>query len=471
MTFNSLAFLVFAAVFLAVWPWVRARTMPRWLWITSMSLLFYGWWDWRYVPLLLTVALANYVAGNLCHYRPTHKALWLALGLVTSLGVLGAFKYSGFAARNLDVLTAMMGGDARYARALPNWLAILPVGISFYTFQAMSYSIDLYRGQLHPARNVWHYLAYLTMFPQLVAGPIERASDLLPQIASWRTLTEDDLWVGLRLVVHGYFKKVVIADNLSTFVDTAFGAPVLSDNGIYWWWVMLAFSAQIYCDFSGYSDIARGLARWMGYQFVANFEHPYLSRSLREFWTRWHTSLSTWFRDYVYIPLGGNRRGMVWGLLAMSLTMVLSGIWHGAAWTFVIWGGLHAGYLAVERITRWPDRLSRMAGGPALAHLIVLILVVVAWVFFRSSSSHQAGHIVAAMFTDCSNWPKLEDRNWMLILCILVGRELYVGAIRRHLEPRLASWRPWLDPVTLAAMIVACILLRGAGGQFIYFQF
>lgn len=471
MAFNSLAFLAFGAIFFVVWPLVRRHDMPRWLWITAMSVFFYGWWNWRYVPLMLVVAIINYYAGNLCYSHPNRKHWWITLGVVTSLGVLAAFKYAGFLAANLDGLAHWLGYDVHAQQSVPAVMHILPLGISFYTFQAMTYSIELYRGELKPAQNFWHYMAFHTLFAQMVAGPIERAVNLLPQVATWRKNSPQEIFLGLQLVVHGFFKKVVIADNLSQFVDSAFQAPVQSDNGAYWWLVMLAFTAQIYCDFSGYSDIARGLARWMGYQFVANFDHPYLARSMRDFWSRWHTSLSTWFRDYVYIPLGGNRHGMVWGLAAMCATMVLSGFWHGAAWTFVVWGALHAIYLAAERLTHWPQRLQKLPGGVALSVLLVLLQVVVAWVFFRATSAEQAGRILAAMARPFEPLPRLEDRNWMLILGIIVCREIYVGALKPLWRGRGTQLRLWLDPVVLAAMIVACIYLRGPGSQFIYFQF
>ena len=225
----------------------------------------------------------------------------------------------------------------------------------------MSYTIDVYRGRMKPVTNLFHFFAFLSMFPQLVAGPIVRARDLIPQLEKNRDTTEAERWDGLKLIVGGYFKKVVIADNLAPFVNTAFAAVPSPDSSLYWWLVIAAFAFQIFFDFAGYSDIARGLAKWMGYDFLVNFDHPYTSTSLREFWARWHISLSTWFRDYVYIPLGGSKKGESWGHVSMWMTMVISGLWHGAAFHFLVWGAVHALFLSIERITLWPERLKKTA--------------------------------------------------------------------------------------------------------------
>lgn len=224
---------------------------------------------------------------------------------------------------------------------------LLPVGISFFTFQSMSYTIDVYRRRLKPTSNFLHFMAYLALFPQLVAGPIVRACDLLPALELWHPPSAAVRWANLRLIAIGFFKKMVIADNLAPLVDQAFESPVLQGAWAYWWVVSIMFAAQIYCDFSGYTDIARGLGGLMGYEFPENFNHPYAAIGFRDFWSRWHISLSTWFRDYVYVPLGGSRHGAVRGYVNMWITMLLSGIWHGAGWTFIVWGGASCSLLDV----------------------------------------------------------------------------------------------------------------------------
>ena len=309
MLFNSLVFLVFAALFFGLWPLIKPRRNFRYLFLVTCSFVFYGWWDWRFLFLIIASGLLDFFSGMGMVAHPKAKKFYLALSIMGNIGSLMVFKYSGFFADNLSALLSLLGLDLELRAGIPSFVLILPVGISFYTFQSMSYTIDVYKNQLKPTRNVLHFFAYLSLFPQLVAGPIIRAADLLPQLAENRSTTEQQRWEGLHLIVHGFVKKVFIADNLAYFVTEAFTNPIHSESYLFWWVIMTAFAFQIYCDFSGYSDIARGLAKWMGYDFMVNFNHPYIATSLREFWSRWHISLSTWFRDYVYIPLGGSKGG------------------------------------------------------------------------------------------------------------------------------------------------------------------
>ncbi|MFT7623914.1 MAG: alginate O-acetyltransferase complex protein AlgI, partial [Myxococcota bacterium] len=371
LLFNSLVFLVFAVVFYAAWPLLRRSDASRWAGLTAASLLFYGWWDWRFVPLLIASGLLDFCVGAGMTRRPEHKKALLALSVIGNVGLLAFFKS-------------------------PAW-SVLPVGISFYTFQSMSYTLDIYRGRLKPTDSVLHFFAYLAMFPQLVAGPVVRARDLLPQLRSAAPPSPARRWEGLRLIVLGFFQKLVLADNLAPAVDAAFGAAQLSSEPTFWWLAASMFALQIYFDFSGYSLIARGLANWMGYDFPSNFRFPYAASSLRDFWHRWHISLSTWFRDYVYIPLGGSRAGRSAGLRNLWITMVLSGVWHGATWTFVTWGAVHATLVTIERLTRWPERLQRWTGGTRAGWLLTLAQVVAALVVFRSDSLAQAGQILSHM--------------------------------------------------------------------------
>ncbi len=471
MHFNSLAFLAFAAVFFALWPVLRRWRNVRWGYLTVASFLFYGWWDWRFLFVISATGLLNFGAGLGMAAWPRLKRTLLVLSVAGNIGSLAVFKYSGFFADTLSAILAAFGIDVALKTGLPDLLLILPVGISFYTFQAMSYTIDVYRGQLPPTHNVLHFFAYLSMFPQLVAGPIVRARDLLPQLERSRTVTEAEQWEGLQLVVFGFFKKVVIADSLAPRVNGAFEAVILSESTVFWWCIITAFAFQIYCDFSGYTDIARGLAKWMGYDFLDNFNHPYVSTSLREFWTRWHISLSTWFRDYMYFSLGGSRVGKWRAQANMWITMLLSGLWHGAQWHFVMWGAVHAFLLNVERLTGWPDRLKRVPGGRALACACVILQVWIAWVFFRAASLSQALHVLKCMFSFSGGWDTGLGARALPVLALVVLREahVYCGLDRR--QPLLPSWRRRLDPAFLSLMVVACVYLRGQGSEFIYFAF
>lgn len=480
MLFNSVEFLIFAALFFGGWPLLRRRDNLRWLYITAASFLFYGWWDWRFLFLLAGSGLLDFLASLGMQRWPTRRRWLLAASLCGNVGSLMLFKYLDFGLRNVNVLLGLLGVEAR----VPLAGLVLPVGISFYTFQSMSYTIDVYRGQLQPTRNVLHFFAYLAMFPQLVAGPIVRAADLLPQMASARPTTEADRWDGLRLILRGFARKVIVADSLAPVVNAAFAAAAPADASAYWWVVMTLFAVQIYCDFSGYSDIACGLARWMGMEFQRNFDHPYGAGSLREFWARWHISLSTWFRDYLYVPLGGSRGSPARAHGNLWATMLVSGLWHGASWTFVIWGALHALYCSAERLTRWPERLARLPGGRALAGLAVFVLVLVAWVFFRAQSLSQALTIAATMvrFThaDADAWGRLLGEEKALALAaLLLAHEAWVhlraagpwpalaGAWNRH----AARWAATLQPAVYALLAASCIYLRGSGSAFIYFQF
>jgi alginate O-acetyltransferase complex protein AlgI len=470
MLFNSLPFLVFAVIFFCVWPLLRERPHPRWGLLVVASFIFYGWWDWRFLILIAFSGLVDFFAAGAMARRPQHRSRYLAMSLVGNVGSLAAFKYSTFLATTLD-----SAFGTAFAAGIPDFVTVVPVGISFYTFQSMSYTIDVYRGRLEPTRNVLHFFAYLSMFPQLVAGPIVRGRDLLPALAHPPRTSEADRFEGTCLVVQGMFKKVVIADHLAPAVNAAFDAGAPNPSTAYWWVVTSMFAFQIYCDFSGYSDIARGLARWMGYRFPLNFNHPYLATSMREFWNRWHISLSTWLRDYVYVPLGGSRCGAVRAHANMWVTMLVSGLWHGAAWTFVVWGAMHAAWLSLERWTRWPTRLGASVPARLVAALLVIVQVWLGWVVFRAESLAQAWRIIVTMVSETPG-PLEVPVSALMALGLGVALELWRGVHDRlsGVLPPLArvpvDVRPYA-PWVVACMAVACVYLRGPGAAFIYFQF
>ena len=383
MAFNSLEFLVFCIGFFSVWPFIRRTQTTSWIFLTAASFFFYGWWDWRFLFLIISSGTIDYFAGIGIEQYPRYKKAILWLSICGNIGTLSIFKYSGFFARNLDLMLSWVGISVHTADQLPYFITIIPIGISFYTFQSMSYTIDIYRGNLSPTRNFFHFFAYLSMFPQLVAGPIVRASDMLVQLKTIRPISETDRWEGLKLIVYGLFKKMVIADNLAQQVNFVFENPTQSNSCGLWWLTTILFSVQIYCDFSGYTDIARGLGRWMGFHIKKNFNHPYSATSLRDFWQRWHISLSTWFRDYVYFPLGGNRKGSFNRTINIFITMLLSGLWHGASWTFLVWGFVHAIFYTFERMINWQQIVNRVPiAGKVTVYVIVQIQVLVGWVFF-----------------------------------------------------------------------------------------
>ena len=474
MLFNSLVFLIFIAAFFCVWPVMRRNTRLRWGFLIAASFVFYGWWDWRYLFLIVGVGVANFLAGQAMARFPSRKKPLLVVSVIINLLPLAVLKYLDFGISNINWLLGLLGVDYQ----VPVTHMGMVVGISFYTFQAMSYTIDIYRGQLLPTRHLTHFLAYLSLFPQLVAGPIVRARHLLPQLEESRPITEEQRWQGLKLIVFGYFKKAVVADTLAPTVSAAFSANTPEASCSYWWVVMLMFSYQIYCDFSGYSDIARGLGKWLGYDFPVNFDHPYISSSFREFWSRWHISLSTWFRDYIYIPLGGSKTNSRFATEKnMWITMLLSGLWHGAAWHFIIWAAIHSFCLSTERLTGWTKRLAKVPLGRHFATLAVFLLTTIAWVFFRAENFGQAVSILAAMF-NLANWNsavvgELIDNNAVNVLLIIVARQLYFHfRLDSHpLATSKAKWRKVLEPVVMALLILTCVYMRGSGAKFIYFQF
>lgn len=473
MQFNSIIFIIFGVVFFSLWPVLRRRNNMRWIYLVAASFLFYGWWDWRFLFLIMASGLIDFFAGLGLERFQRHRKLLLVLSIIGNVGSLAIFKYLDFGINNINWILRSFGIETH----IPAANLILPIGISFYTFQSMSYTIDIYRRQLHPTRNIFHFFAYLSLFPQLVAGPIVRARDLLPQLKSFRPLSEQQRWEGLKLIVFGFFKKVVVADTLAIAVNTAFSANSLTESCSYWWIIMIMFAFQIYCDFSGYSDIARGLGKWIGYEFPVNFCNPYNASSFREFWQRWHISLSTWFRDYVYIPLGGSRRGKVHGYIAMWLTMLLSGLWHGAAWHFLIWAAMHSFYLSIERMTNWPKKLAALPGGRHLATLAVFVLTILAWVFFRAGTFSQAVAIFRIMLNprmiNYALADSIIDNNEINVLLIIMGCQLfyYFGWDKAKWATPTSRTGVVLESVFLAVLILTCVFMRAPSNTFIYFQF
>ncbi|MEE3331762.1 MAG: MBOAT family O-acyltransferase [Myxococcota bacterium] len=475
MLFNSLPFVFFAAVFFGIWPLANRRDLTRWGFLSMMSLVFYGWWDWRFIFVLVASGLIDFFCAGAMQTAPTRerKRLLLLLSLAGNVGSLGFFKYGQFVAAILDSGLSKLGAPAYFAEALPDFTLILPVGISFYTFQSMSYSIDVYRGRLQPTKNFLHFFAYLSMFPQLVAGPIVRARDMLGQLATRRVPSDARVWHGIKLFGFGLFRKAVIGDHIGGMVNAAFDGATRSDDAVLWWMVTLGFGLQIYADFSGYSLMARGLAKGMGLRIHANFRNPYLSLSLREFWQRWHISLSTWFRDYVYIPLGGSRKGVLRGVLYMSITMIVSGLWHGAAITFVVWGAIHALFLGLERTTGYNTRLQSLGlGGKAVAYLLTMLQVGLAWLFFRADTIEQANQILVKMFTHDFSTSVFQEFP-AAVLCIVLAVAIEFGPLLKQRVRALRSvlHNPWVDAVTVGAAYLSAIFLRGPEAAFIYFQF
>ena len=473
MQFNSLIFIVFCIYFFALWPFLRRNNNTRWIYLVIASFIFYGWWDWRFIFLIIASGLIDFFAGLAMERFTSRRKLFLILSIIGNIGSLAIFKYLNFGINNINWLLKSFGVDAH----IPATHLILPVGISFYTFQSMSYTIDIYRGHLKPTKNIFHFFAYLSLFPQLVAGPIVRAVDLLPQLESYKKVGEKQRWDGLWLIVFGFFKKVVVADTLAITVNAAFTSSTHTVSFCYWWVVMIMFAFQIYCDFSGYSDIAIGLGKWMGYDFPVNFRNPYISSSFREFWQRWHISLSTWFRDYVYIPLGGSKKGKFYNHATLWITMLVSGLWHGAAWHFILWGAIHSFYLSMERLTHWPERLMKLRAGRHITTLLVFILTTIAWVFFRAENMAQVMSIFSSMFNPFAfNFgaiDELVDPEAINVLLVIIGSQIffYLGMDQSEWSLSDSKSKRTVEQVLVAFVILTCVYMRAPSNTFIYFQF
>jgi len=468
MLFNSIAFLVFLPAVLIV-----LGVLPRRLrnpFLLMAGYFFYGCWDWRFLGLLALSTVIDFTAGQLMatSSEPQRRKLVLVCAISANLTILGFFKYFNFFTGSFVALMQSLGLHV----SAPLLSVVLPVGISFYTFQSMAYAIDVYRGDARPADRFLDYATYVAYFPQLVAGPIERAGHLLPQIVSPAKLTAERVNIGLMLLLLGYVKKVLIADQLAPEVDSIFAGASHLSAGVLLKGAYL-FSFQIYCDFSGYSDIARGVSELLGIRLRLNFNQPYLSQSITEFWRRWHMSLSAWLRDYLYIPLGGNRHGTRRTYRNLLLTMLIGGLWHGASWTFVVWGGLHGGYLVVERmlgIGRALSRPSRGAGGWALRVLRTLVtfhLVVLAWIFFRAPD-------FASAFAYVSGIAQLTHLSAVGVVPLLVAAAILAidvpqNASGDHTVFLRLPW--WVQSPVYATACFAMLLWGGGDVPFIYFQF
>jgi alginate O-acetyltransferase complex protein AlgI len=391
MLFNTVDFLVFFTTFFVVYWFVLGKNLGlQNIFILVASYVFYGWWSWPMLSLIFLTSLSSYLAAKYIESKPAFKKYILIWTLILNFGILIYFKYAGFFLDGLTVVADTIGIDIGYTFGH----ILLPVGISFYTFQALSYVIDVYRGQLKASQNFVECAAFISFFPQLVAGPIERAPNLLKQIQQKRNFNLEDAKEGLRYILWGLFKKMMVADNCAGEVERIFAHHQEMNSPMLWWGITL-FSVQIYCDFSGYSEIAIGCGKLLGVQFMQNFNFPYFATHIKAFWKRWHISLTTWFKDYVFIPLGGNRGSIMVTYKNVLIVFLLSGLWHGANYTFVVWGAYHAllyiGYVWLIEGQKWalPSWLSMF---------LTFILVLIGWVFFRSADMGAALQYLEGMF-------------------------------------------------------------------------
>lgn len=469
MLFSSGLFWALFLLFLPVYSMLKSNRIKMTVFVVLFSLFFYykssGW----FLILLVITSLIDWSLSHLLYRasKPVVKKLYVALSVTVSLSVLGYFKYANFFLWNWN---QMVEGNFQPLDI------ILPVGISFYTFQSISYIVDVYRGRVNPTETWLEYLFFLSFFPALVAGPIVRADYFIPQIRENREAERGEVYAGFWMIIIGVIKKAIIADYISTYNDLIFSTPG-GYSGFETLMGIIGYTMQIYCDFSGYSDMAIGIALIMGFKLSINFDFPYRSTSLTEFWRRWHISLSSWLRDYVYIPLGGNRKGVFRTYLNNFLTMLIGGLWHGAAWKFVFWGAMHGAGLAVNKACRpFTSKLDRYRWFTALSWMTTIIYVSLLWVFFRADSWTDSWIIVKDVFVDfqpSAIIPFLRTRwVWVVMMSVIVFSHAIPRRIYDRLSDKFVS-SPWIFKLLVFVAVVQLVLeFSGEGVEpFIYFQF
>lgn len=476
MLFNSIEFLFYLPIVFLLYWLVFKRLKYQNAFIVIASYVFYGWWEWKFLVLIFITTLFSYLSGIGIKKFPTYRKLVLWGNVLLNLGILCLFKYFNFFSENLQALFNSFGIHL-------DWVTlnlILPVGISFYTFQALSYSIDVYRDKIEPTRDIIAFFAFISFFPQLVAGPIERATNLLPQFLKSRSFDYPTAVDGCRQILWGLFKKMVVADNCAIGVNEIFSDYNSLGGGNLWLGALL-FTFQIYGDFSGYSDIAIGTAKLFGINLMRNFNFPYFSRDIAEFWRRWHISLTTWFRDYIYIPLGGSRCKKSKVVRNTFIIFLTSGFWHGANWTFIVWGAYHA-LLFIPLIITDKNRkfTNSVASGrylPSFTESLFMawtfILVLIGWIIFRADNISHAWEYISRMFT---HWyftqPIIGFKAlmWISVLMLIewIQRErqhAFDFSGRKLMSNKVVRWSVY------AVTFVICIVFSGEQTNFIYFQF
>lgn len=477
MLFNSVNFIVFIITFIPLYFMVKGKAR---LWVSLLgSYLFYGWWDYRFLFLLLTLTIITYCCGlNITSQTPLKKKrVFLFISIFSCLAILGFFKYYNFFINNLLLIPGWPTGGH-----FTTLHVILPVGISFYTFKIMGYTIDLYRGKFQPENSLLKFALFVAFFPQLLAGPIVRAANFFPQLRTDRACNPEDILHGIHLIIWGVFLKVALADSLAMVVDVRY-ANVENQNALSMLVGVVFYSFQIYGDFAGYSYISIGIARMLGFRIPMNFNRPYFSRSFSDFWQRWHISLSSWLRDYLYIPLGGNRAGKLKTYRNLLVTMLLGGLWHGASWNFMIWGGIHGLYLAGQRswgsvLGKGPFLEASGAIGQTIVPIVKIIftfgMVCLAWVFFRAADFHDSRVILERIFqfgdydfhAVTQKFHVIKGAILILVLIVFEGVSLRINT------DNIQADHPNISCLWSAGLLVLISLFGTFGNNtFIYFQF
>ena len=469
MLFNSIEYLIFLLIVFVIYWLLKSSYKNQNILLLISSYVFYGWWDYRFLSLIIFSSFLDYYVGQKIEAAigKKNKKRWLLVSLCSNLGLLGVFKYYNFFADSFATSMSSLGWEVNDLTLN----IILPVGISFYTFQTLSYSIDIYRNQIKASRDIVGFFTFVSLFPQLVAGPIERASNLIPQIVNKRNLNITLLKTGVFQIFIGLFRKVAIADNLGVYVDSVYANYEIHNSST----LLIAtvfYAFQIYFDFSGYSDIAIGIAKLFGFNFKRNFNFPYFSKTLTEFWRRWHMSLSFWLRDYLYISLGGNRKGIVITYRNLLLTMLIGGLWHGSSWNFVIWGGIHGLFLSLEKYTFSALKIKTFN---TFGYIYTFIVVLIAWVFFRAPDLQSASTIIAEIFSFNYGTLFIGNINTFVNALVLLSIGLLIDLKIFRSDSSLEDYGVRFSAVKLSFVVSVIILMLclsySTAENFIYFQF
>ena len=473
MLFNSLDFAIFLPiVFLLYWFVAQKNLKLQNFLIVLASYVFYGWWDWRFLSLIIFSTVVDYLVAQKLRTeeQQSKRKVLLWTSIIVNLGFLGFFKYYNFFLENFVDAFSLFGMQIN-ANSLN---IILPVGISFYTFQTLSYTIDIYRKKLEPTKDFMAFSAFVCFFPQLVAGPIERATNLLPQISKKRFFTKSLFKEGIVQIFIGLFRKIVIADTLANYVDVVYADLSLYNSST----IFLAtffYTFQIYFDFSGYSDIAIGTAKLFGIKFKQNFNLPYFSKSLTEFWRKWHISLSFWLRDYLYISLGGNRKGIRITYRNLMITMLLGGLWHGSSWNFIIWGGIHGVVLSIEKLLNSKSKSKIIENLSFFGYPITFIIVLFSWVFFRAENLESSIFAISKIFEFNLSIPSITDANVVvnsiLMLCFGLLFDCYLYFKKVDLEDLGSKFSSTKIVIFCTVITIIINLFYSTSDNFIYFQF
>ena len=469
MNFVQFEFPIFFILIFALY-WLTKKRSTQNILLVCTSAIFYGWVHPWFLILLYSSAILDFNMGKLMVSKPEKKKVFLWISMIGNLGMLGYFKYCNFFIDNFNAIFSSIGVGA----SISNLNIFLPVGISFYTFQTMSYTIDIYRGEFKPRKNFIDYLSFISFFPQLVAGPVERAATLLPQMEVKREFSWEKISSGFQLMLWGAFKKVWVADVISLYVDRIFQLEAPSSAMI--WAATLGFTIQILADFSGYTDIARGAARMLGFELMLNFDHPYLARNPSQFWRRWHISFSTWIKDYLYIPLGGSKGTESTRIKASYGAMLLSGLWHGPYWSFILWGAYHATLLTAYRHIggKIPRTIRKATWAQPFAVSLMFLFTMLSWMIFRETNINRIGQYLSlSPFAGTSE--EWLAASIMFGMCLFVSIPLIVAVIiEKQLYPRIKEKSFFLPlQTTLWALLLVGIIImkRDVGQDFIYFQF